>query len=36
MAGGMRDEVGEAFQGDRVAVLDGRLHGLGERGNTRH
>src|SRR5512143_460778 len=36
VAGGMRNEMGEALQGDRVAILDSRFYGFGERGNPRH
>ncbi len=36
VAGGMRNEVGEAFQRHRVAVANGGLDGFGERRNTRH
>ena len=31
VAGGMRDQMGEAFHRHRVAVADGGFHGLGER-----
>jgi hypothetical protein len=30
------NEMGEAFHGDCIAVLDGRFHGLGETKKTRH
>ena len=36
MAGGMRNEMREALQGNNVAVLDCGLYGFCERGNTRH
>ena len=36
VAGGMGNEMGEAFHRHRVAVADGGLDGFGERRNTRH
>ena len=36
MAGGVRNEMGEAFHRHHVAVADDGLDGLGERQNTRH
>ena len=36
VAGGMRDQMGEAFDGDGVAIADVGLNRFGERGNSRH
>ncbi|BFO02567.1 hypothetical protein KNHN1_09450 [Pseudomonas guariconensis] len=36
MAGGGRDQVGETFEGDGVAILDELLHGIMKREDCCH
>ncbi|MNP62146.1 hypothetical protein D3C76_1573980 [compost metagenome] len=36
VAGGSRDQVGETFEGDGIAILDELLHGFVKRENCSH